>query len=150
MQDFYKTNSLIETQKIAQELASQFINQGGIILLSGNLGAGKTAFTQGFIKSYGINQKITSPTFLLVKQYQIPNSTSWIFHLDLYRLVEPIDLITSGIQEILDTADKNIILIEWSEKIKSQLSDYTYIEVHLQKEQTSDDSRTISIEKHQL
>lgn len=149
MQAEFKTNSLTETHTVAKDLANQFKNQGGIVLLSGNLGAGKTAFTQGFIKSFGITRNITSPTFLLVKQYQIPNSDNWIFHLDLYRLAEPIDLITTGIQEILETAAQNIILIEWSEKIKSQLSNYNYVEVKIEKGQ-DDDTRIISIERHHL
>ena len=137
------TNSTEETQSAAQKFAQQFKDKGAIILLSGNLGVGKTTFTQGFIKSFGITKNITSPTFLLTRQYQIPNSDKWIFHLDLYRLNEPIDLKSSGIREILDMANENIVLIEWSEKIKNQLKDIPYYEVTLAKK--SESTRQITI-----
>lgn len=140
------TNSAQETQKFAQEFSSEFKQTGGVILLSGNLGAGKTTFTQGFIKSFGITQHIISPTFLLVRQYQIPNEEDrWIFHLDLYRLAEPINLKESGISEILESADRNIILIEWSEKLGSNLPE-KYFKVALEKK--SEDSRHITITKN--
>lgn len=137
------TTSLEETQNVAQEFAQNFKDNGGLILLSGNLGAGKTTFTQGFIKSFGIDNKVTSPTFLLSRQYQIPNTDRWIFHLDLYRLAEPIDLNSTGIQEILDSTKDNIVLIEWSEKIISQLSNNEFYKVELQRK--DNDTRIISI-----
>lgn len=138
-----ETNSLEETQLLAKKFAQNFKDNGGLILLSGNLGAGKTTFTQGFVKSFGIDNKVTSPTFLLTRQYQIPNSDRWIFHLDLYRLAEPINLSETGIQEMLDTIKDNIVLIEWSEKIISQLENIEYYEVNLQR--NSEENRTISI-----
>jgi tRNA threonylcarbamoyladenosine biosynthesis protein TsaE len=138
-----ETNSLEETQLLAKKFAQNFKDNGGLILLSGNLGAGKTTFTQGFVKSFGIDNKVTSPTFLLTRQYQIPNSDRWIFHLDLYRLAEPINLSETGIQEMLDTIKDNIVLIEWSEKIISQLENIEYHEVNLQR--NSEENRTISI-----
>lgn len=138
-----ETNSIDETQLLAKQFAQNFKDNGGLILLNGNLGTGKTTFTQGFIKSLGIDNKVTSPTFLLTRQYQIPNSDRWIFHLDLYRLAEPINLSETGIQEMLDSVKDNIVLIEWSEKIISQLKNTEYYEVNLQRK--SEESRTISI-----
>lgn len=115
----YKSRSPLDTQKIAKSLASDFKN-GGVIALSGELGSGKTTFVQGFAKGLGINEKIISPTFLLIRQYPVGNY--FFYHIDLYRLgsVEMKDL---GLKEIL-TDPNNIVLIEWPERIKD-FEDYT-------------------------
>lgn len=142
-----QSHSPEQTQQIAVDFSKNFTESGGIILLSGNLGAGKTTFTQGFIKAFGITQHIISPTFLLVKQYRIPNHERWIYHLDLYRLAEPINLQESGIQEILDSSDNNIILIEWAEKLGSNVPENCY-SVNL--ENISETSRKIHLVKKVL
>ncbi len=126
------TNSPEQTQHLAEDIAQIFLNGGGIILLSGELGAGKTTFIQGFIKSFGIKNHINSPTFLIVKQYAIPNSERLIFHLDLYRLEQPINLKESGISEILETSDQNIVLIEWPEKLGQNLPE-KFIKITIEK-----------------
>ncbi len=136
------TNSPDETQQLASEFSKNFQIKGGIILLSGNLGAGKTTFTQGFIKAFGITTHIISPTFLLVRQYQIPNEERWVFHLDLYRLADPINLKESGISEIFESTDKNIVLIEWSEKLGSNLPKSFY-KINLDKK--TENTRQITI-----
>lgn len=116
-----KTNSVEETKQFAKELAKDFLN-GGIIALSGDLGAGKTTFAQGFAKGLNIEDKVISPTFLIIRQYPIPNQKNWFYHIDLYRL-ENIDLKNSGLEEIL--SDKtNVVLIEWADKIKKYLPSY--------------------------
>lgn len=114
----YKSSSPLDTQKIANSLASDFKN-GGVIALSGELGSGKTTFVQGFAKGLGITEKIISPTFLLIRQY--PLGDYFFYHIDLYRLssVETKDL---GLKEIL-TSPNNIVLIEWPERIKD-FADY--------------------------
>jgi tRNA threonylcarbamoyladenosine biosynthesis protein TsaE len=114
----FHSQSLEETQQIAAAFAKNFEQKGGIILFTGELGAGKTSFTQGFIKHFGISNKVVSPTFLLQKQYEIQNTNRFIFHLDLYRLSEPVDLKHTGIEELFQNAKDNIILIEWSEKMR--------------------------------
>jgi|SRR3989344_4199610 len=111
------TKSSEETQKVAREIAKKFTS--GVIALSGDLGAGKTTFTQGFAKALGIQDKIISPTFVLVRQHKIPDSPKILFHIDLYRLDE-INFKETGIQEIIDDPN-NIVLIEWAEKAKTQL-----------------------------
>ena len=115
----YQSKSADETQKIAEEIAEQFKQKGGVIALSGELGAGKTTFTQGFAKALGINEKVISPTFVLIRQHQIPESERMLFHIDLYRLEGSIDAKELGLWDM--TNGKNIILIEWAEKIKNQL-----------------------------
>lgn len=116
------TKNADETKSFAKDLAKDF-KEGGIIALTGKLGAGKTTFVQGFALGLGIKHKITSPTFLIIRQYDVPNQKNFFYHIDLYRL-EKIDLKSSGLQEILDDSS-NIILIEWADKISKQLIEFT-------------------------
>lgn len=113
----YKTISPEETQKIAESLAKKY-RKGGIFLLSGPLGAGKTTFVQGFAKGLGITHPIISPTFILIREYDIPqNPQGKLFHIDLYRLDNPQQLATLGLEEIFSNC-ANIVLIEWAEKLE--------------------------------
>ncbi len=114
----FKTQSAEETKLLAQDLAKDFLN-GGIIALSGDLGAGKTTFAQGFALGLGIEDRIVSPTFLIIRQYPIPKQKNFFYHIDLYRL-ESIDLKNSGLEEIL-TEPSNVVLIEWADKISEFL-----------------------------
>ncbi|MFH1979359.1 MAG: tRNA (adenosine(37)-N6)-threonylcarbamoyltransferase complex ATPase subunit type 1 TsaE [Patescibacteria group bacterium] len=121
-----KTLSKIEqTDKIAGDLARKILldnNEGAfVVALEGDLGAGKTTFAQGFARALGIKEKITSPTFVLLKKYKI-NSDRYgsLIHIDAYRLEDPQDLIELGWDKlVLDP--KNIILVEWADKIKKIL-----------------------------
>lgn len=117
MQKFI-TKSSEETRNFAEELSKNFKN-GGIIALSGELGSGKTTFAQGFARGLAIKDKITSPTFLIIRQHPIPGQKNFFFHIDLYRL-ENINLNVSGLKEILADST-NIILIEWADKIAKSL-----------------------------
>jgi tRNA threonylcarbamoyladenosine biosynthesis protein TsaE len=116
----YKTKSPEETQKIAEFFASKF-KSGGVVALSGELGAGKTTFVQGFAKGLGVQGKIISPTFLIIRQYPIPDQKNFFYHIDLYR-IEKVKLEDLGLKEIL-TDPGNIVVIEWPERI-IDFSDY--------------------------
>jgi len=104
-----------------------------ILGLQGNLGGGKTTFLQGFARGLGIKEKITSPTYVILKHFkitkpQISNSKSQInsksknskfgnfYHIDYYRLKDERDLVSLGFKEIIKNP-KNIAAIEWPEKI---------------------------------
>lgn len=113
-----KTKSAKETQDFAKNFAEEF-KYGGVVALSGDLGAGKTTFAQGFAEGLHITDKITSPTFLIIRQYPIPNRKNFFYHIDLYRL-ENIDLKNSGLEEILGDPS-NVVLIEWANKISEDL-----------------------------
>lgn len=115
------TKSAEETKKLAKKIAEDFKDSGGVIALIGNLGVGKTTFTQGFAGELGIKERVTSPTFVLLRQHALPYSERIFYHLDLYRL-ENVNLFELGLKEIFDSAtkDKNIVLIEWAEKIADQ------------------------------
>lgn len=113
----YITNSSEETKSIARKFAQEV--SGGIIALVGDLGAGKTTFTQGFAEGLGIKGKIISPTFVLIRQHQIPKLKKTLYHLDLYRLEKLEDIKQLAIDEL--STDKNIVLVEWAEKAKELL-----------------------------
>ena len=107
-----------ETRKLAKRLAKKITH--GVIALTGELGAGKTTFVQGFAQGLNIKEKIISPTFVLIRQHKIPNTKSRLYHIDLYRLENLKDLNNLGLWEILSDSN-NIILIEWAEKAKQIL-----------------------------
>lgn len=114
----YISHSDKETYLIAKKLCDQI--SSGVIALIGDLGAGKTTFTQGFAKALGIVDRIISPTFVLIRQHPTPNSKKILFHLDLYRLDKTTDIQNLGLEEII-TNPENIVLIEWAEKAKKLL-----------------------------
>ncbi|KKQ67289.1 MAG: ATP-binding protein [Candidatus Daviesbacteria bacterium GW2011_GWA2_38_24] len=114
------TNSPEETKHLAEDLAKEIKNSGGIVALKGDLGAGKTTFAQGFAKGLGVEEKIISPTFIVIRQYEVPDTKMMFHHIDLYRFEDNFDLKQSGIQEILENK-KSITLIEWAEKLNDKL-----------------------------
>jgi tRNA threonylcarbamoyladenosine biosynthesis protein TsaE len=123
------SQSLQETRKFARDLAlalTKFVikDQGLILALEGELGAGKTAFVQGFAKALKIKEKIFSPTFLLMRKFSLPSKNSVFFknfyHLDCYRLQKASELEKLGAVEVLKNP-QNIVLIEWPNRIKSIL-----------------------------
>lgn len=140
---YSKTNSSLETKEVAQEFAKKFLNnEGAIIALVGDLGAGKTTFTQGFCEGLGIKEKVISPTFVLMRQHQLPQVKKNLFHIDLYRIEGKIDINNLGLKDIIDDED-SLVLIEWAEKIKDQLPQRT-IFINIKK--ISDNQREILIE----
>lgn len=93
-----------------------------LVALSGELGAGKTAFTKAVAKEYGVAESVTSPTFVLEKIYILPSSAKFrrLIHIDAYRLEGGKDLSALGFDELLKGGD-NLILIEWPEKVADAL-----------------------------
>lgn len=126
----FKTTSSAQTKKIAGLLAKEILASPSrarnalVVALSGDLGSGKTTFTQGFLRGLGVKNKITSPTFVLMKNYELRSKNygryKKIYHADCYRIKKPVELSSLGFKEIL--ADpRNIVLIEWPEVIKRVL-----------------------------
>lgn len=107
MEERYISNSLEETEKIAEDFAKT-LKSGDIVLLSGDLGAGKTQFTKGVAKGLGINDTIPSPTFTIMNSYE-----NRLFHFDLYRLHSFEELINVGAEEFLYS--NGISILEWPE-----------------------------------
>lgn len=117
MQEFI-SNNLVDTEKIAQNLLSN-LGDKSILALSGNLGAGKTTFVKFLAKALGLEENITSPTFVLLKAYEIDFADFKKFvHVDCYRLDAKEDLADIGLQDYVADAS-NLVLIEWADKINN-------------------------------
>ena len=99
------SHSAAETQKIAAGFAKT-VKSGSVIGLYGDLGAGKTTFVQGMARGLGVGVAVTSPTFTLVNDY------GPLIHVDLYRIEQPKEIETLGLEEYRD----RILVIEWAEK----------------------------------
>jgi tRNA threonylcarbamoyladenosine biosynthesis protein TsaE len=117
------TDSFEQTQKLGFEFGSK-LGGGELICLYGNLGSGKTTFTQGLAKGLGIEGKIISPTFIIMREYNISSlseqSKKNFYHVDLYRIESERDIEGLGLLEIMQDPG-NIIVIEWPDKIKHLL-----------------------------
>lgn len=114
----YTSKTQSETEKIAQDVIKQ-LSGGEVLALVGNLGAGKTVFVKGLAKALGIEDNITSPTFVLMKIYQTKHAKiKRLVHVDCYRLEKVDDLEEIGLADYLhDPA--NIVVIEWADRIVS-------------------------------
>mgnify|MGYP001197893649 FL=1 len=107
-------NSEFETKSFASEMAKK-IKKGSIIALNGNLGSGKTTFTQGFAKGLGVEQHVGSPTFKLVSEYF--GSIMKLYHVDCYRLNSIEEFLNLGGENLLLPCD-GVTLIEWANIIE--------------------------------
>lgn len=104
------TENSRQTQKLGALLAKE-LRGGKVICLAGELGSGKTTFTQGLLKGLGVGGPYTSPTFVIMKKYK-----NNIYHFDAYR-VKAKDILNLGWAELL-AEPKNIIIVEWADRIK--------------------------------
>ncbi|MCX6723461.1 MAG: tRNA (adenosine(37)-N6)-threonylcarbamoyltransferase complex ATPase subunit type 1 TsaE [Candidatus Staskawiczbacteria bacterium] len=119
----YITTTYKETQNLGKDFAKELLklslknssnNKSIVLALHGNLGGGKTTFLQGFAKGLGIKEKILSPTYVVMKRY------GNFYHFDCYRLKDEKDILELGWKAILSNP-KNIVVIEWPERIKKVL-----------------------------
>lgn len=117
-----ETRSAQETQRAAALLVGE-LRRGRprkpmVIALTGELGAGKTTFVQGFARALGVKENVLSPTFVLMKIYPLMRKRfRRLAHIDCYRLASPNDLLCLGFKQILKDKDA-IVLIEWAERVK--------------------------------
>jgi tRNA threonylcarbamoyladenosine biosynthesis protein TsaE len=132
----FETNSEEETIALGVQLAAEF-SSPRLVLLIGNLGAGKTTIAKGIVKGLGAAQpdEVSSPTFTLIHEYS-PS----VYHIDLYRLEHSRELATLGLDELLDR--NAVILMEWGERFPEILAN-PHIEVRLQA--TGEHSRVIVV-----
>lgn len=132
------TTSAGQTKRLARKLAA-FLEPGDIISLTGDLGAGKTLFTQGLAAGLEVEEPVTSPTFTIIREYRgrLP-----LYHFDVYRLAGPADLAPLGYEEYFFGA--GVTVIEWGDKIAAVLPpDHLTIELHRQVEAA--DSRRLIV-----
>ncbi len=122
----YITENHTQTKKIGEILAKEIlktrIEKRALVLgLEGDLGGGKTTFLQGFAKGLGIKEKITSPTFVIIKRFYVPCSIFHDFyHIDCYRIRELKEIFNLGLKKIISNP-RNIVAIEWADRIKKIL-----------------------------
>lgn len=133
------TNSEQETKNVARDIASK-IDKNAVIVLSGELGAGKTKFTEGFLSYFGLEKEISSPTFTIVNEYK--NNKISIYHFDVYRLADIDEFYAIGGEEYFS---KGICIIEWGEIIEDILPKDT-IRIKIEKDKEDLDKRIIKIE----
>lgn len=109
-------------KKIAGKLIKQYLRERAFVLsLRGDLGSGKTTFVQGLAEGLGVAERIISPTFVLMKKFKVYGLRfKFFYHIDCYRLQKPEEILDLGWREIM-AEPKNIVVIEWPERIKKFL-----------------------------
>ncbi len=118
----YLSHSEEDTKQLANSIAS-FLQKGDLVILTGDLGSGKTKLTEGILTFFHLEEEISSPTFTIVNEYD--SSQGPIFHFDVYRLTDSSEFSEMGGEEYLN---RGICLIEWGEQILDVLpSDYLQI-----------------------
>ena len=132
------THSLDETRALGKHIG-KLLNAGITFALTGDLGSGKTSFVQGLAKGLDVSEKyyITSPTFTLINEYP---GRFRLFHVDLYRIEDPLDIEELGFYEILNSG--NIPAIEWADRL---LDDFTSDYIDMKFKILDDESRIINI-----
>jgi len=136
----FKSHSEEETRNIAKKFAEK-LKVGDIIVLSGDLGTGKTKFTQGILSYFDLEDEISSPTFTIVNEYNAKDGTN-IYHFDVYRLSDSDEFLAIGGEEYFE---KGICIIEWGEMIEDVLP-ANYTKIIFGRNEDSLDERILKIE----
>jgi tRNA threonylcarbamoyladenosine biosynthesis protein TsaE len=133
----YRSSSESETIALGRELAHSFPRRAAVMLI-GNLGAGKTTLAKGIVEGLGAADpdEVSSPTFTLIHEY----GDGRVYHIDLYRIEEPREAATLGLDEIFER--EAVVLVEWGERFP-QLMPEQRIEIHLRA--SGDDEREIEV-----
>lgn len=134
----YKTNSAEQTLALGERLAA-LLPRRGVVLLSGNLGAGKTTLAKGIAVGLGVARaaEVSSPTFTLIHEYGDPVR---LYHIDLYRIEEARELATLELEDLMDR--DAMVLIEWGERFAG-LMPRPRTEVRI--ERSGEDARTVEV-----
>lgn len=132
------SKSETETKNFAKQLASK-LKTGDVVVLTGELGSGKTKFTEGFLSYFGLENEISSPTFTIVNEYKKDNIN--IFHFDVYRLEDISEFYEIGGDEYFENG---ICLIEWGELIQDALPK-NYLHIVFEKSEDDENIRILNI-----
>lgn len=114
----YVTNSEEETEALGARLAA-VLTPGTVVAFTGDLGAGKTAFTRGLARGLGVTDRVTSPTFTIVNEYE--GGRLPLFHFDMYRLASSEELFDIGWEDYLQRG--GVCAVEWSENVSDALEE---------------------------
>ena len=132
----FHTNSPEQTERLGAALAAQ-LQPGDVIAYTGDLGAGKTAFTRGVAAGLGIDEPVTSPTYTIVNEYLTGRMP--LFHFDMYRLGSSEELFDIGWEDYL--ARGGVCAVEWSENVADAMENAIFVEIS----RIDDTSRKITI-----
>jgi tRNA threonylcarbamoyladenosine biosynthesis protein TsaE len=133
------TKSADDTRELAAAFAP-FVKGGDLLLLAGELGAGKTCFTQGLGRALGVDEQITSPTFTLMRPYD--GTRLRVLHCDVYRLDHLQEIVDLGINELVD--EDAIAVIEWGDMAEPVLP-ADFLEIRITYDDHSDDARRFAL-----
>jgi len=140
MKGLFEVHSVEETWALARELAKE-LKPGDVVCLEGDLGAGKTTFTQGLAAAMGVAGRVTSPTFCIVQEHRA--DTRLLVHMDLYRLSDESDVEAIGWEDYL--AKGAVIAVEWPERAGSLIpSNARHVVFH---HMDGEENRKIAIDK---
>lgn len=135
------THSQAETAAVARDLAGS-LDAGSVVLLFGDLGAGKTAFVRGLAEGLRVDPaEVSSPTFTLVQEYR--GGRLPLIHVDLYRLSDPREVEELGLDEL---AEGGVVAIEWAEKLQRPAPDGIRVTIT----ETGENTRRVTIEMPML
>lgn len=137
------TKNETETKNFAKELASK-LKPKDVVVLTGELGSGKTKFVEGFLSYFGLENEISSPTFTIVNEYQKDGIN--IYHFDVYRLEDSSEFYEIGGEEYFETG---ICLIEWGELIEDALPK-DYIHIIFKKDDNDENIRILEISSNKF
>ncbi len=133
-----RTKAASDTHELAAAIAS-VVQTRDLVLLVGEMGAGKTTFTQGFGKALGIEEPITSPTFVLLRSYK---GSMAMHHVDIYRLEHLQEVIDLGLMELLD--EGGVALVEWGD-LATPVLPRDFLELRLSVDSEDDEARLIEL-----
>ena len=133
-------NGETETIELGKKIGAQ-LKMGDVIVLTGELGSGKTKLTEGILTFFGLQNEISSPTFTIVNEYQTPQFP--IYHFDVYRLEGSDEFLAIGGEEYFE---KGVSIIEWGEMIADILPPQ-YTKISFSRELKDDNKRILTIEQ---
>lgn len=143
MKGLFEVHSVEETWALARELAKE-LKPGDVVCLEGDLGAGKTTFTQGLAAAMGVAGRVTSPTFCIVQEHRAAEGDGLLVHMDLYRLSGEDDVEAIGWEDYL--ARGAVIVVEWPERAGSLVPSSARHVVF--RHMDGEENRLIAIDKH--
>ncbi len=139
MDDIISTsNSAEETLELGKRIAP-YLKKGDVLVMSGDLGAGKTLFTSGVLDYFEKKDEVSSPTFTIVNEYDLKDDLK-LFHFDVYRLESPDEFLAIGGDEFFENG---VCLIEWGEKIEEYLPK-DVLRINIRKDTEDDNKRVFS------
>jgi tRNA threonylcarbamoyladenosine biosynthesis protein TsaE len=133
------SHSAAETESLAHALAG-VLEPGDVVVMTGDLGAGKTTFVRGLVHGLGADGPVVSPTFTLAREYRgrLP-----ILHVDVYRLDRAQEVIDLGLEDL--AGDDAVIVVEWGDKAAAYLPGEDRLEVRIERSPGGDDERVVSL-----